>query len=182
MRIVAGEWRGRRIKAPPGDRVRPTADRVREAWLSIVQPRLPGAAVLDLFAGSGALGLEALSRGASSAVFVEIAPPSLRALGDNIDALGAGDVATVRRADALRFAESLPAHAFDVAFADPPYGHGAAARLAELWQATPFARLLGIEHQSGEAMPAGGDSRRYGSTVVTLYEDLGTPDAGSGAS
>jgi 16S rRNA (guanine966-N2)-methyltransferase len=169
MRIVAGEWRGRRIKAPSGDRVRPTADRVREAWMSIVQPRLPGARVLDLFAGSGALGLEALSRGAASAVFVEIAPASLRALGDNIDALGAGQVATVRRADALKFAESLPRHAFDVAFADPPYGHGAAARLAELWHATPFALLLGIEHRSGESMPPGGDSRRYGDTAITLY-------------
>jgi 16S rRNA (guanine966-N2)-methyltransferase len=182
MRIVAGEWRGRRIKAPSGDRVRPTADRVREAWMSIVQPHLAGATVLDLFAGSGALGLEALSRGASSAVFVEIAPPSLRALGENIDALGAGEVATVRRADALRFVESLPAHAFDVAFADPPYGHGAAARLVELWQGTPFARLLGVEHRSGEPMPSGGDSRRYGGTVVTLYEDRGTQDAGRGTS
>jgi 16S rRNA (guanine966-N2)-methyltransferase len=141
--------------------------------MSIVQPRLPGAAVLDLFAGSGALGLEALSRGAASAVFVEIAPASLRVLGDNIDALGAGKVATVRRVDALRFAASLPAYAFDVAFADPPYGHGAAVHLAELWQATPFARLLGIEHRSGERMPAAGDSRRYGSTVVTFYDSEG---------
>jgi 16S rRNA (guanine966-N2)-methyltransferase len=138
--------------------------------MSIVQPHLPGAAVLDLFAGSGALGLEALSRGAASAVFVEVAPASLRALGENIDALGASDVATVRRADALRFAESLPVHAFDVAFADPPYGHGAAGRLAALWQSTPFARLLGIEHRIGEEMPANGDSRRYGDTVVTFFE------------
>jgi 16S rRNA (guanine966-N2)-methyltransferase len=173
VRIVAGEWRGRRIKAPPGGRVRPTADRVREAWMSIVQPHLPGAAVLDLFAGSGALGLEALSRGAASAVFVEVAPASLRALGENIDALGAGEIATVRRADAIRFVESLPAHAFDVAFADPPYGHGAAAHLAEVWQATPFARVLGIEHRSGERMPAGGDPRRYGSTVLTFYNSEG---------
>jgi 16S rRNA (guanine966-N2)-methyltransferase len=141
--------------------------------MSIIQSRLPGATVLDLFAGSGALGLEALSRGAASAVFVEIAPASLRVLGDNIDALGAGELATVRRVDALRFAASLPAHAFDVAFADPPYGHGAAAQLAELWQATPFAHLLGIEHRSGERMPTGGDSRRYGSTVLTFYESEG---------
>src|SRR5207237_1110483 len=77
MRIVAGRWRGRRIKAPTGDRVRPTADRVREAWMSIVGPWIPGARVLDLFAGSGALGLEALSRGAAVAEFVEIAPASL---------------------------------------------------------------------------------------------------------
>jgi 16S rRNA (guanine966-N2)-methyltransferase len=174
VRIVAGDWRGRRIKAPSGDRVRPTADRVREAWMSIVQRHLPGAAVLDLFAGSGALGLEALSRGAATAVFVEIAPASLRALRDNIDALGAGEAATVRRADALRFVESLPAHAFDVAFADPPYGHGSAARLAELWAATPFARILGVEHRVGERMPPGGDSRRYGSTVLTFYESAGS--------
>src|SRR5918999_3935895 len=118
MRIVAGRWRGHTIKAPHDDRVRPTADRVREAWMSIVQPHLPGASVVDLFAGSGALGLEALSRGATSAVFVEIAPASLRTLGDNIDELRAQDVATVRRADALRFVESLSTHAFDVAFAD----------------------------------------------------------------
>src|SRR3712207_1186240 len=138
--------------------------------MSIVQRRLPGAAVLDLFAGSGALGLEALSRGAVSAVFVEIAPESLRVLRENIDALGAAETSTVRRADALRFAESLAPHAFDVAFADPPYGHGAAARLAEIWHATPFARLLGVEHRAGEAMPEGGDSRRYGGTVITFYE------------
>jgi 16S rRNA (guanine966-N2)-methyltransferase len=173
MRIVAGEWRGRRIKAPAGNTVRPTADRVREAWMSILQHRLPGASVLDLFAGSGALGLEALSRGAASVVFVEIAPASLRALGENIETLGAGEAVTVRRGDALRFVEALERHAFDLAFADPPYGHGAAVRLAELWQATPFARLIGIEHRSGEKMPPGGDARRYGSTVVTFYESPG---------
>jgi 16S rRNA (guanine966-N2)-methyltransferase len=182
VRIVAGEWRGRRIKAPAGDRVRPTADRVREAWMSIVQRHLPGAAVLDLFAGSGALGLEALSRGAASAVFVEISSGSLRALRENIAALGAGEVATVRRADALRFAEGLPPHAFDVAFADPPYGHAAAARVAELWQSTPFARLLGVEHRAGEPMPPGGDQRRYGGTAVTFYEVSGSRGAGRGAS
>jgi 16S rRNA (guanine966-N2)-methyltransferase len=147
--------------------------------MSIVQRHLPGAAVLDLFAGSGALGLEALSRGAASAVFVEIAPESLRALSDNIDALGAGEAATVRRADALRFAESLPAYAFDVAFADPPYGHGAAARVAQLWTLTPFARLLGVEHRAGEQVPPGGDSRRYGSTVLTFYESAGREGRGA---
>ena len=79
MRIVAGQWRGRRLVVPKGDIVRPTADRVREAWMSIVSPWLPGARVVDLFAGSGALGIEALSRGAVKADFVEIATPSLRA-------------------------------------------------------------------------------------------------------
>lgn len=150
--------------------------------MSIVQPRLAGAKVLDLFAGSGALGLEALSRGASSVVFVEIAPQSLRTLAENIETLGASNVATVRRADALKFAASLGVLAFDVAFADPPYGHGAAARLAALWQATAFAAVLGIEHRVGEEMPAGGDPRRYGSTVLTFYEDRGTRNVGRGAS
>ena len=182
MRIVAGEWRGRRIKAPAGNAVRPTADRVREAWMSIVQHHLPGASVLDLFAGSGALGLEALSRGAASALFVEIAPASLRALSENIETLGAGDAATVRRADALRFVETLGPHAFDVAFADPPSGHGAAMRVAERWQATPFARLIGIEHRSGETMPPGGHARRYGSTVVTFYESEGAGTTEEGLS
>ena len=138
--------------------------------MSILQPRLPGATVLDLFAGSGALGLEALSRGAARALFVEVAPHSLRALRENIEALGAEDVASVRRVDALRFAAALPAFAFDVAFADPPYGDGAAALLAKQWHVTPFASVLGIEHRKGEPMPDGGESRRYGDTVLTFYE------------
>src|SRR6476660_7024693 len=89
MRIVAGRWRGRTIAAPTGRQVRPTADRVREAWMSIVGPLLPDARVLDLFAGSGALGIEAVSRGAAIADLVEIAPASLRAIQGNIEARGA---------------------------------------------------------------------------------------------
>src|SRR5437763_12319099 len=130
MRIVGGRWRGRRIDAPKGDRVRPTADRVREAWMSIVSPWLAGARVIDLFAGSGALGLEALSRGAEIVDFVEIAPKSLATIRANADALGAGSAAVIHRADALRFVEGLEAHAYDVAFADPPYDLGLAPQLA----------------------------------------------------
>ncbi|HEU5185172.1 MAG TPA: RsmD family RNA methyltransferase, partial [Gemmatimonadaceae bacterium] len=114
MRIVAGRWRGRTIKAPADDRVRPTADRVREAWMSIVQPVLPGAKVVDLFAGSGALGLEALSRGAEQCDFVEIGARSLAALRANIEKLGAGDAAHIVRGDALKFALRLEAGAYDV--------------------------------------------------------------------
>src|SRR5215212_3666522 len=101
MRIVAGRWRGRAISAPVGRLVRPTADRVREAWMSIVGPSLPDARVLDLCAGSGALGIEAVSRGAASADLVEIAPESLRAIRANVEALGAGDAIHVHRVDAL---------------------------------------------------------------------------------
>lgn len=169
MRIVAGRWRGRTIKAPADRRVRPTADRVREAWMSIVMPDLPGARVLDLFAGSGALGLEALSRGAEVAEFVELAPKSLTTLRENADSLGASEAAVIHRADALRFVAALEPHAFDVAFADPPYGLSLATRLAALWLEVPFARVLGIEHRVDEVLPGTGDRRKYGDTVVTIY-------------
>jgi len=149
--------------------VRPTADRVREAWMSIVAPRLPGARVLDLFAGSGALGLEALSRGAESCDFVESAAGSLTALRANIDVLGASAAAAVHRADAVRFAGGLGAGAYDVAFADPPYRLGLAEAVARRWLEVPFAELLGVEHAAVERLPEGGDTRRYGSTAITFY-------------
>ncbi len=95
MRIVAGELGGRRLRIPKDGRVRPTADRVREAWMSILGEELRGARILDLFAGSGALGLEALSRGAAAATFVELNPASLDALRANIESLGVGERAKV---------------------------------------------------------------------------------------
>src|SRR6478609_9004258 len=169
MRIVAGRWRGRQIAAPADDRTRPTGDRVREAWMSIVNPWLAGARVLDLFAGSGALGLEALSRGAEVVDFVEIAPKSLEALRANAESLGAGSAAVIHRGDALRFVEKLEPHAFDVAFADPPYDLGLATALAEQWIAKPFADILGIEHRVSEHLPGNGDRRKYGGTVITFF-------------
>jgi 16S rRNA (guanine966-N2)-methyltransferase len=169
VRIVAGRWRGRRIDAPSDARVRPTGDRVREAWMSIVNPWLPGARVLDLFAGSGALGLEALSRGAETVDFVEIAPKSLAAIRANADALDAGAAAVIHRTDALRFVERLEPHTYDVAFADPPYELGLAQQVAERWLAAPFADILGIEHRATDRLPGEGDRRRYGNTVITFY-------------
>lgn len=170
MRIVAGEWRGRRIKAPDDDRVRPTADRVREAWMSIIGSAIVEARVLDLFAGSGALGLESLSRGAGVAEFVDISARSLAALRENADALGAGERAVIHRGDAVKFVAALSARAFDVAFADPPYKQGLAAAVAERWLVVPFAGVLGVEHGIREEMPDGGRTRKYGSTGITIYE------------
>ena len=169
MRVVAGRWRGRRLLAPDGVVARPTADRVREAWMSIVTPWLTGALVIDLFAGSGALGIEAMSRGAAHADFVEKSPASLKAISANLVALGAGGDATIHRGDALDFIEKLGAEAYDVAFADPPYDLGLAAQVAECWLVRPFASTLGIEHRAFERMPPGGDKRRYGGTAVTFY-------------
>jgi len=169
VRIVAGRWRGRTITAPLGRDVRPTADRVREAWMSIVAPLLPDARVLDLCAGSGALGIEAVSRGAASADLVEIAPPSLRAIKHNVELLGAADAIRVHRVDALRFLEQLGSGEYDVAFADPPYDLDLARAIAERWLAVPFASVLGIEHRRGEPMPSDGERRQYGQTAITFY-------------
>jgi 16S rRNA (guanine966-N2)-methyltransferase len=137
--------------------------------MSILQLDLPGARVLDLYAGSGALGLEALSRGAIAADFVEKDPKSFRALQENIEALGAGDLATVHRKPALAFAEELGALAYDVAFADPPYALGEAGKLADRWLRAPFSRILSVEHSTKDAMPEGGVTRKYGTTAITFY-------------
>ena len=167
MRIVGGEYRGRRLTIPDDPRVRPTADRVREAWMSILQQALPGARVLDLYAGSGALGLEALSRGAASAEFVELNPPSLAALRANIAALAAESRTTVHRAEALRFAGRLLPGAYDLALADPPYSRDDSARLIALFRAAPFARILAVEHPAKTELD-GDETRRYGDTAITF--------------
>ncbi len=172
MRIIAGAWRGRRIQAPPGREVRPTGDRVREAWISALQLRIPGARVLDLFAGSGALGLECLSRGASEAVFVEQARGPLAVLRANVEALGCGERARIVQAEALTWAGALAPGAFDIALADPPYGSGYLERLLELFRSVPFAGELWIEHGTGETAPElpGLRQRRYGDTTLTWME------------
>jgi 16S rRNA (guanine966-N2)-methyltransferase len=168
MRVIAGEFRGRRLRPPPDRRVRPTADRVREAWFSILGDALVGARVVDLFAGSGALGLEALSRGAAHATFVELHQASLATLRANIADLDVENRVAVRRGDAIRFVERLSAAAFDVAFADPPYRTGQAEALCACWRATPFARILGIEHPASTRL-GGDDTRRYGSVALTFF-------------
>ena len=137
--------------------------------MSIVGPILPEARVLDLCAGSGALGIEAVSRGAAYADLVEIAPPSLRAIQSNLAALDAGQSIRVHRKDALRFVETLDAGAYDVAFADPPYDLGMAEAIAERWLAVPFATVLGIEHRRTERLPGDGERRQYGQTAITFY-------------
>jgi 16S rRNA (guanine966-N2)-methyltransferase len=119
VRVVAGRFKGRRLQAPAGRGTRPTADRVREALFQVLGP-LDGLRVLDLFAGSGALGIEALSRGAASAVFVERGAGALAALRRNLDALGV-DAAEVRRADAFAFLARYGGEPFDLALIDPPY-------------------------------------------------------------
>src|SRR4051812_21861094 len=122
MRVIAGSYGGRILKAPRGDRTRPTSDRVREALFSILGDRVQDARVLDLFAGSGALGIEALSRGAASADFVDDAPPALRAVRANLEGVAGG---SVHRRDARAFLRTARENArqYDLVFLDPPYRH-----------------------------------------------------------
>lgn len=131
MRIVAGTFGGRRLKAPPGNRVRPTSDKVREALFSILGETVVGASVLDLYAGTGALGLEALSRGAVSAVFVEQSAPVRRVLQENVAALELSEACMIRTGRVPGALQTLTDFGvpFDIVFADPPYERGQTERL-----------------------------------------------------
>jgi 16S rRNA (guanine966-N2)-methyltransferase len=128
-----------------------------------------GLTVVDLFAGSGALGLECLSRGAEACTFVESAASALKVLGSNVERVGAGPRATVVRGDALSWAGRRGGVTFDLALADPPYSKGLAIALVELFVASPFARELWVEHRSDELLPpvAGLSQRRYGDTTLS---------------
>jgi len=155
MRIIAGEWRGRKLVAPAGMSTRPTADRTRETLFSMLASRLgnfEGLQVADLYAGSGALGLEALSRGAAHATFVESDRAALKAIEANVEALGAAERTSVRAMSADAFPASNP---FDLVFADPPYepGSGSAVAMA----AAKFGWLakggwMAVETQRGDAV------------------------------
>ena len=175
MRVIAGSYGGRTLKAPPGAATRPTSDRVREALFSILGERTHGARVLDLFAGSGALGLEALSRGAETVTFVDDAPAAIKAITANLQALSAG--AEVRRGEALRFlGEACTRGAqYDLVFLDPPYRQ--AERLARpLSEALPAVLAPGAVAvaESDRRAPLAlalplHDERRYGDTLIRTY-------------
>ena len=172
MRIISGRWRGRRLKALRGRDVRPTTDRVRESWMAALGSDREGARVLDLFAGSGALGFEALSRGAESVVFVERNSSALAAIRANADLLGATAEVEIRKGDAIQYVSRVTAESFDIALADPPYGRGLAAELIERFEAAPFASQLWVEHRRTDATPdsPGLRQRRYGDTLISILE------------
>lgn len=169
MRIVGGRWAGRDLTSPADFRVRPTAEPVRAALLDALAADLPGARVLDLFAGTGALGLEALSRGAWRADFVETRPTSLRALKHNVARLGARDRTRVFAHDALPFAARCAAGAYDLAFVDPPYESRMLDRVLDAWRATGFARVLAAEHARAHPLPPGERRLDFEHGAVTIY-------------
>lgn len=124
VRIIGGRWRGSKLPVADAPGLRPTSDRARETLFNWLQPVLPGARVLDLFAGSGALGLEALSRGAREAVLVERDAALARSLRETCERLDAGDAARVLHADALQLLRGPPHDPFGLAFVDPPFADG----------------------------------------------------------
>jgi 16S rRNA (guanine966-N2)-methyltransferase len=170
MRIVGGKWADRDLTSPNDFRVHPTAEKVRAAVLDLLHADVKDARVLDLFAGTGALGLEALSRGAKSADFVETRPASLHALKANVAALRATKDTRIFRRDALPFAAMLTTPlAYGICFCDPPYESRMLDRVIESWQATHFARVFVAEHAPGHELPPGGRRYDYGESVVTIY-------------
>ncbi|HYN10638.1 MAG TPA: 16S rRNA (guanine(966)-N(2))-methyltransferase RsmD [Vicinamibacterales bacterium] len=180
MRIIAGTLRGRRLQAPPGSRVRPTSDSLRETLFNVLGPSLDGARVLDAFAGTGALGLEAISRGAAHATFVERDPTALRVLRENIDACGAAEACAIIRGNfpiALEQPKSLNAQrSFDLILLDPPYE--IEDLLAVVAAAAAFAASSGrvvLEHSRRRISPeAAGPLRRArvltaGDSALSFY-------------
>ena len=166
---MGGKFAGRDLASPNDFRVRPTAEHVRAALLDALREDVKQARVLDLFAGTGALGLEAMSRGAVSADFVESRPASLHALRANVAALRLRERTRIFKRDALPFAAALAADAYDVAFVDPPYGSRMLDRVIEGWQATRFARVLAVEHASDHELPPGAQRQRFDDTTVSIY-------------
>jgi len=155
LRIIGGAWRGRRLRFPPAPQIRPTPDRVRETLFNWLAPRVPGARCLDLFAGSGALGLEALSRGAAHATFVERDPAAAREIRARLAEWGAA-TASVEHGDARSFLERRPATPFDIVFLDPPFAstllEESAARLEQAGWLSDGA-LVYVESPAGAAPP-----------------------------
>lgn len=180
MRVIGGLKRGFKLACPPGMRVRPTADRVREAMFNILASYVVAASVLDLMAGTGALGIEALSRGARRAVFVDNHFYSVRAIKQNLASCGLSHLGTVIKKDALTFlrehADSL-VEPFDLIFVDPPYAWEKTPELLSLIGSTVLASrgLVLVEQASGSKLPlvmeqlVQTDCRRYGDTELVFY-------------
>jgi 16S rRNA (guanine966-N2)-methyltransferase len=182
MRIVGGRLRGRVLKAPSSRAIRPTSERLRESIFDILEHRFPGqiegARVVDLFAGSGALGVEALSRGARFALFVDNGAEARAVLRANVEALALGGVTRIWRADAARLGSAPAGGPFALAFLDPPYGHGLAgpalASLVEGGWLEPNALCVVEEAAKADLLAPVGlarvDERTYGDTRVVILQ------------
>lgn len=179
MRIIAGKYRGRRLRAPSGRRIRPTSDRLRESIFNIIGPDIQGKTILDIFAGTGAMGIEALSRGAEHAVFIDKHPAALECIRANIGPLAIPDQWDIIRWDVAPNLDYLAKRAmrYDYAFIDPPYNRGLATQALEnvvACDAMASGGLIVLEHHRREKVVCGDnritllDQRRYGKTLVSF--------------
>lgn len=174
MRIIAGRFRGHRLATPPGSATRPTSDRVRESLFSMLASRdaLADARVLDLFAGSGALGLEAVSRGASHATFVERSRKACECIRDNVARLGVQSDTTVYCRDVHEFLGTVGSAEYDLVFADPPYTHDSATLPGLVEDVIAEGGILVLEHdgtRSFQEAPWHITTRRFGNTHISIF-------------
>jgi 16S rRNA (guanine966-N2)-methyltransferase len=189
MRVVAGSAKGRKLKSPKSPNVRPIMDRVKTALFDILAPEIEGARFLDLFAGAGGVGIEALSRGASAATFVELDAETWKLIGENLRITGLDAHAETLRADAFRFIESAHASGkrYDIVYAAPPQYQGMAARALARLDTAPLIEVGGLviiqidprERAGLETLTlrtlAPIDERRYGGTLLIFFERLADP-------
>ena len=190
MRVLAGALKGRRLRTPRGATTRPTADQVRIALMDTLTPRLPGARLLDLFAGAGGVGLEALSRGAAHATFVERDPRALEALRANVDTLGVGEQARIERGAVRAIVERLARGQarYDLVFLDPPYEAEAVVATVEqlggLDVVVPDGLVI-AQHLTKRPPPARTGrlaafrTRRFGETTLTFFRADGYDSPGA---
>lgn len=183
MRVISGSARGRKLKSPKSDETRPIMDRVKTALFDILAPDINGIRVLDLFAGTGAVGIEALSRGAEAATFIEISPDAWRLVRENLALTHLSDRAEVLRADAFAFLQQAAAanRRFDLVYVAPPQYEGLAARALSQLDATPLTEPDGLvivqldpqERADLDTLPLQRlqkyDERKYGSTLLLFY-------------
>ena len=182
MRVIAGLAKGRHLKSPVGLTTRPTTDRIKESLFSIISPYLPGSYVIDLFSGTGNLGIEALSRGAEKAVFVDNNRSSIRVIHDNIEITGFNNKSKVFHQEALKAIGELGQleQKYDIVFMDPPYLKGLIIPCVEAIEVEGLLSpdgLIVIEHDSKDVLPEKFTrlirikNRKYGNTTISIYSE-----------
>ena len=178
MRVIAGKYKGRKLAAPKGNDIRPTTDKTKEAMFSIIAFELPEAKVLDLFSGTGSLGIEALSRGAASCTFCEKSRQAVDQIRENLAHCGIGEEARIYPGDVIRLLETME-DSFDIVLMDPPYGQGLcqeALRLIDERGLMEDGGRVICEHRREDVLPEEmGDlvrtkERRYGISMLSIYE------------
>ena len=183
MRVIGGAFKGKKLHSMRGLAIRPSTDYLRESIFNILAGCVKDTVVLDLFAGTGSLGIEAISRGASSAVFIEKHPQAIKALVRNVSACSLEEQCTIVRRDILRSLSFLKSigHAFDLVFIDPPYDQGFAKRTLHLLdraECTAERVSIVIEHSMRETLPEKvarfrlTDQRQYRKTIVSFYKNI----------